>query len=198
MNHPWDESSERRAQKWIILAFLTGLLAVAYFYDPAQGPSLSVCLFRQWAGFPCPACGITRSVCASMKGQWYDALRFHPLGPVVVLVFIGAWVREIVLVCMSRPGSPLAHRCHQMVNRVDEYFRRPIVVQLGIGLLLTVWIIRVGWLGWRDPVQNSRRVSLLSGISLEGLRDPQSRNTTESARASAVELKSGSQPQRRQ
>lgn len=151
MNDSQSPSPERRGRGWITLVFLTGFVALAFFYDPAQGGSFSLCLFRRWVGLPCPACGITRSVCVLMKGQVYDALRFHPLGPVAALVFIGAWLREMVVVGMDQGRSPLARRCQAVANRVDEFFRRPLVIWFGIALLLIVWIIRVGWLGWRDP-----------------------------------------------
>ncbi|HEX5708537.1 MAG TPA: DUF2752 domain-containing protein [Pyrinomonadaceae bacterium] len=42
------------------------------------------CAFREAFGFPCPACGMTRSVLLTLHGQLGDALAVHPAGPLLV------------------------------------------------------------------------------------------------------------------
>ena len=46
---------------------------------------IPVCVFRLVTGLPCPLCGLTRSVGATLGGQITVAMRFHILGPAVVL-----------------------------------------------------------------------------------------------------------------
>lgn len=42
------------------------------------------CWFRQQFGFPCPTCGMTRSFLLSLHGQFGDAARLNPAGPLLV------------------------------------------------------------------------------------------------------------------
>jgi hypothetical protein len=53
-----------------------------------DGPVL--CLFRRITGVPCPSCGLTRSWLAAGHGRPRDAVGFHPLGPVTMVV--AAWL----------------------------------------------------------------------------------------------------------
>lgn len=49
-----------------------------------------VCPLRAATGVPCPACGITRSWRAALRGRPADSLRVHPLG-LVALGFAAAY-----------------------------------------------------------------------------------------------------------
>ena len=47
-------------------------------------------------GFPCPGCGLTRSVLFFVTGQWNRSFSVHPLGgAVVVFVLYCAWFRYV-------------------------------------------------------------------------------------------------------
>lgn len=41
----------------------------------------SVCVFKVYAGLPCPGCGMTRAFIAASAGQWGQAFFWHPLWP---------------------------------------------------------------------------------------------------------------------
>ena len=43
------------------------------------------CWFKQRLGFPCPTCGMTRSVLLSLQGQFTEAARLNPAGLLLVL-----------------------------------------------------------------------------------------------------------------
>lgn len=45
---------------------------------------LPSCLFLALSGIPCPTCGMTRSVIATVQGQWGEAVRYHAFGPVLL------------------------------------------------------------------------------------------------------------------
>ena len=49
------------------------------------------CWFKQRLGFPCPTCGMTRSVLLSLQGQFAEAARLNPAGLLLVfgLVLLG-------------------------------------------------------------------------------------------------------------
>lgn len=79
------ERGRRRAAVTVLSC--AGLLAIGAAWAPSvDGPVL--CPLRALTGIPCPTCGLTRSVCATLHGQWEAALDLHPLGPVVVVLAI--------------------------------------------------------------------------------------------------------------
>lgn len=45
----------------------------------------SFCPFKMLTGFPCPGCGITKSLVYFYEGDWYKSISYHILGPFVVL-----------------------------------------------------------------------------------------------------------------
>ena len=47
-----------------------------------------LCLIRNITGIACPGCGMTRSLIASAHLHLEDAITFHPLGPVVLVLLI--------------------------------------------------------------------------------------------------------------
>lgn len=69
-------------------------IAVAFYYIGnlslgfQNGPSL--CLFNKLAGFPCPTCGLTRSLYSLTTGDFWQSIRFNPLGLIVVF-FLTLW-----------------------------------------------------------------------------------------------------------
>lgn len=44
----------------------------------------SFCPFKMLTGFPCPGCGITKSLVYFYEGDIYKSLRYHILGPFVI------------------------------------------------------------------------------------------------------------------
>ena len=48
------------------------------------------CLFRLFAGIPCPACGLTRAGLAIMRGDIVQATAWHPLSLGLVVLFVAA------------------------------------------------------------------------------------------------------------
>jgi hypothetical protein len=52
---------------------------------------IPVCPFAAITRHPCPGCGLTRASLALLRGQIGEAVRLHPLAPVVTPVLAG-WV----------------------------------------------------------------------------------------------------------
>ena len=48
----------------------------------------SFCPFKMLTGFPCPGCGITKSLVYCFEGDWYKSFYYHILGPFVILFCI--------------------------------------------------------------------------------------------------------------
>jgi hypothetical protein len=58
----------------------------------------SLCPFKLLTGFPCPGCGITKSMICIYKGDWIDSFQYHIFGPFVFLsciLLIGLLIAEI-------------------------------------------------------------------------------------------------------
>lgn len=45
----------------------------------------SLCPIKMLTGFPCPSCGITKSIVYFYKGNMAESFSYHILGPVVVV-----------------------------------------------------------------------------------------------------------------
>ncbi|TDW50370.1 uncharacterized protein DUF2752 [Flavobacterium sp. 270] len=54
----------------------------------------SFCPFKMIIGFPCPGCGITKSLVYFYQGDLYKSISYHILGPFVIAF---CWVTIIVL-----------------------------------------------------------------------------------------------------
>jgi hypothetical protein len=48
----------------------------------------SLCPFKMLTGFPCPGCGITKSLVYFYEGDLYKSMQYHVLGPFVVIFCI--------------------------------------------------------------------------------------------------------------
>ena len=87
-----------------------------------RGPTL--CPIRRVTGWPCPACGLTRSWSALARLQPRRSLQHHQLGPATLLLAGGLAVAD-----------GLGYR-----PRLD---RSPALVAAGAGVWLGVWLGRL-------------------------------------------------------
>jgi hypothetical protein len=110
-----------------------GVLGLSFVLDPVQplGAS-SVCPSQMLLSFPCPGCGLTRSVAHISHGLWIDAFGLHPLGP---LVYVGLLV--LVLGIFVRP----VRRQVERFLAGDGPMTRVCAVILGA--FVVVWLIRL-------------------------------------------------------
>ncbi len=56
----------------------------------------SFCPFKMVTGFPCPGCGITKSIVFFYEGNIYKSLYYHLFGPIVVLVCVFLLIKFIL------------------------------------------------------------------------------------------------------
>lgn len=72
------------------------LAAVVVFYFLMHILFRAFCPMVVLTGFPCPGCGLTRSILFFLTGQWERSFYIHPLGGIVVCFFgYCAWFRYI-------------------------------------------------------------------------------------------------------
>ncbi len=110
------------------------LLSILLPLPDANGRLLlpPICAFKNLTGIPCPGCGLTRSFVCLGHGHFADSVRYHPLGPILFLGFIGA--ATLMLIRIKRP-----HFLTQ--RRLDT----PTLILAAFALLL-LWPLRL--LGW--------------------------------------------------
>ena len=61
----------------------------------------SLCPFKMLTGFPCPGCGITKSLVFLYKGEFLESIYYHIFGPVTFLFCIAA-IAILVLELMTK------------------------------------------------------------------------------------------------
>ena len=73
----------RSKLRWATLAAVLGVLWAC------TPPDIPLCGFRWLTGRPCPLCGLTHAIFALAKGRWSEALHWHALSPLAVVMFAG-------------------------------------------------------------------------------------------------------------
>lgn len=96
-------SGVRPCVRPLALAML-GALYVAYALF-ARGSSLpSICPFRALTGMRCPLCGFTTALGHLMHGQFREAMRAHPLAPLIILA-AGGWYLRLAITDLSNSSN---------------------------------------------------------------------------------------------
>jgi hypothetical protein len=90
-----------------------------------------LCLIRNITGIACPGCGMTRSLIASAHLHLEDAITFHPLGPVMLLLLGIYGLLRLV-----------GHRNQEVFTNRDTKLVRTVALLL-TGCFLLVWIARL-------------------------------------------------------
>lgn len=118
-----------------------GLVALALI--AAVALEVPLCPFAILTRHPCPGCGLTRGTLALLHGHLGDALRFHPLVPVVSPL--------VALVLGWNAFSYVRRGRWSAVEGVQGRWITRAAATLGV-LMLAVWVARfLGALG--GPVQ---------------------------------------------
>ena len=74
-----------RQSGYLVPAALTGYLWLQGGWPELPGLS---CPLRALTGIPCPTCFLTRATCASLRGDWHQALQLHAFGPLLAAALI--------------------------------------------------------------------------------------------------------------
>ena len=95
-------TKDKRKIYGIIGAFLTLMIPFFFFFfneDNHLETVLSLCAFKMITGFPCPGCGITKSLVYFYHGDFYKSVSYHILGPFVIafsVVSIVVLIMELI------------------------------------------------------------------------------------------------------
>ena len=94
-------------QLWpLYLAFVLAFPAGMAWVETRQLNGPIVCAFRVMTHLDCPSCGLTRAFRAMGRLQVSEAFGYNPLGPLVFLVTLGAWIYAIAML-ISRGRLPI-------------------------------------------------------------------------------------------
>ena len=105
------------------------LLAGFALWHPPDQPAVRLCGFHWLTHYDCPFCGLTRSLCAAMKGDWLRAIHLHPLS-LLALAWLLAYTVIAVAALFGRNWEPALN------------LRNRILLATG-ALFLVVWPFRL-------------------------------------------------------
>lgn len=91
-----------------------------------------ICPFRLITGYPCPACGTTRSICAISLGNFSRAWELNPLG----FIFIG-----FALTWVIKPN--ILKKISRFINRTFAKDNLAIPVLIIFIFYLTLWVFAI-------------------------------------------------------
>ncbi|MDD2673712.1 MAG: DUF2752 domain-containing protein [Flavobacterium sp.] len=95
-------TKDKRKIYGIIGAFLTLMIPFFLMFfneDNHLETDQSLCPFKMITGFPCPGCGITKSLVYFYHGDFYKSVSYHILGPFVIafsVVSIVVLIMELI------------------------------------------------------------------------------------------------------
>lgn len=119
---------------WLILLGLTIMFVVAALWRPADEPQLILCPFRALTNYPCPGCGMTRAFCALAHLEFWRAIKFNALSPLLFLVALVAWARAAATVFRMERARSLLARLPRPT---------PAIFRIMLALVLVWWAARL-------------------------------------------------------
>jgi len=66
--------------------------AIILLLNPHLEGDQSLCPFKMLTGFPCPGCGLTKSMVFFYEGDWNKSLSYHIFGPAFIFFCVLAIV----------------------------------------------------------------------------------------------------------
>lgn len=124
-------SKRRMFNKTFFGIVLFAILIFSLVIDPHR-VSVSDCAFRNLTGYPCPTCGLTRSFYAMTRLNLSDAFMYHPFGPVLFILALGATVKFLVERIVKK---------EIIVTRLENH-RFPLYILLA-GTWIGFWLLRI-------------------------------------------------------
>ena len=121
----------RRSRATQAAAIAFGLLA-ARFANPDRPLPFDVCALKVLTGSPCPTCGLTRSLCHALRGDWSASLGYHPAGIALAVALIG-WA--IWSAAEAGRGQIVGDGVRRQVSGA--------MLKSGIAISLVVWLARL-------------------------------------------------------
>lgn len=131
-----DAHSERTARRRALFVFagLTAMFVLAAIWRPADEPTLILCPFRALTHYPCPGCGMTRAFCALAHFEFWRAVRFNALSPLLFLAAVIAWAGAAATLFRVNRGRDILARLTRPT---------PLAIKLMLALIIVWWGTRL-------------------------------------------------------
>ncbi len=122
----------RRRGLAVQAAVLGAVLLGARLADADRPLPFDVCVFKHFTGRPCLACGLTRSLCHAVRGDWAQSVAYHPAGPLLAAALL-VWMLWSAAEALR--GEPIQDALRARAGNA--------VLATGFALSLVVWIVRL-------------------------------------------------------
>jgi Protein of unknown function (DUF2752) len=119
----------RRSRATQAAAIAFGLIA-ARVANPDRPLPFDVCALKVLTGIPCPTCGLTRSLCHALRGDWSASIGYHPAGILLAIALIG-WM--LWSVAEARRGCVVAGVARRRLSAA--------LLSSGAALSLVSWVV---------------------------------------------------------
>lgn len=124
--------TKNRLYVWTVMIVIVGFLWIFFLSRNTDG--VSVCLFKNITGVPCPSCGMSESVQYFFRGDYGTSLDTHPLGILMglcMLIFPFWMILDIIF------KKATFWNFYLFINRV---FSLPLVRIILLSLMVIIWI----------------------------------------------------------
>ena len=126
-------SLKSRRIRYAILGIGLAPIIGAFFYNQGFEAPFIRCLFQQVLGFPGPACGMTRSFMAFVRGDITQALMYHAFGPILFISCLIAVIHSVIELALGRTVSAF----------YSQILFQPRVPILGLVLFVGYYLLRL-------------------------------------------------------
>ncbi|HEV2801652.1 MAG TPA: DUF2752 domain-containing protein [Pyrinomonadaceae bacterium] len=104
------------------------------------------CWFKRWLGFPCPTCGMTRSVLLTLQGQLSAAWQLNPAGLFLVCGLALFGLALVFIAFYRRRCTPHATGALQRRLRIaTKVYAHALVL-----MLFAHWLVEIANMGGRN------------------------------------------------
>lgn len=111
-------------------AFILAAPFLLLWVCPDMENQSSLCPFMRWLEFPCPGCGLTKSLLCLGQGRFTSSWTYNPFGVVIELLAILIFLLEILDICNK-------------TNKVDFFMNNPLFWKIMAIAFLVFYIIRI-------------------------------------------------------
>jgi hypothetical protein len=119
-----------RHSGFVLPAALTGYLWLKGGWPELAGLS---CPLRALTGIPCPTCFLTRATCASLRGDWHQALQLHAFGPLVAAALL-LWSAQAIRTRSFYPKGLKAWHLVVVAVALLSYWAARMGLTYGLGI----------------------------------------------------------------
>jgi hypothetical protein len=127
-------SAAARKADWLMLLGLMAMFVVAALWRPPDEPQWVLCPFRALTHYPCPGCGMTRAFCALAHLEFWRAVKFNALSPLLFLAALVIWARAAANVFRLE-------RLRSLLARLPR--ATPLASKVALALVMAWWVARL-------------------------------------------------------